>query len=1299
MADVLLGTPQSWTDQLLEVTLDELILSYYPKGLTWPADRSHDDVIRDLIGGVWLSRVPSSRDEIFRLGGAEFELHVRRRRGNGDGSGNGPWMAVVRSIDAAGSVPRKARVLPRLVKFAKVWEEASCDLADIEEMVRQRERQWREAYHRGARQQEVRAHGQLQNRVRSQYGELETLVTVLEQRPERPEETVGGIILPEQGRRRNGRPSIVVEPHDCNTSLFRGKRIQLLRNGASYNTQVTFVREGLLEIAEPRNWSGRPGEQVSVSIVRPFGMRQNAEALKRFKDGNIEGSWDDLARLLCKPSDLILPPLPPLSMFYCDDDPHAPSLNKEQRMAVTGAVASPHAFLIQGPPGTGKTEVISETIRQLVGRGERVLLLAPTHVAVDEVLGRIGRKPGIRPLRITWDDFLVDEDLRAFLPEQVGVELARQILRPTDHGQVARWERERAAVEARLMAVTQLRDVVRRHIFAVVAVRGAAQASAEAADRLGARVASAETETAELGRDLAEDERVLADAHAAARSATIFERDEWAALSPGLVKLWDSASELAASGGAADGAADGAERADAELRSWTRSHEAQIAQIVHSRRRSGQVVLEAQHHTDAADHAVAGAQATLAEAVFHQSGLGRIAEQLGFGRVAQARAAVAQAEQVAIQCRAEWARRHAAWRDVAAAHERLQDAGTKGRAALEQRWASADAVRNIANQRFADSTREFTSALASVEGQPESLRASTIAEWTRLGLVVHDALTMILQEPASTSAMPTIAGLEAVTDAVAHLRRATEQRDARERELSSATRRRNDRNQQLRQAQTWAAAEIERLTAERDAAAQALSVRQVELNTLVAERDRLVAELGFDDPAAGETALLRRRHVLERLPAMDARWLELAAERTDEQFVNDIQQSLIRATNVVCATTKGIVGRGSDVVRHTDYDTLIVDEASRVTESEFLIGAIRARRWVLVGDERQLPPHVDQEDEYFLHALTALHRAGRGAADTLDQAIDDLAEVWGEDEKERVYRKEPVLKIASDLDTCGLWLSTFRDQFVKVHEFFDNDTGDNQKIDKRILQAMRRYLVQSLFELAVAHSKDTLRQPLIIQRRMITPLTKIVKEPIYGGLYESASDAELAEVGVTPLVISRFFDRPATFLDTSRYDKAGDTPAQRGHGFVNELEQDFILRACEIYNEELRTPVTVSVLSFYLAQARELERRLQQMTLPMLRWEVIDVIDRIQGQQSDLVMISFTRASCDGFSDKYGQWLQDLRRLNVACTRARRALVLVGHAKTLRRLRTFDRARQFYANLLGLFDADRENFKRIHQLD
>jgi superfamily I DNA and/or RNA helicase len=153
-----------------------------------------------------------------------------------------------------------------------------------------------------------------------------------------------------------------------------------------------------------------------------------------------------------------------------------------------------------------------------------------------------------------------------------------------------------------------------------------------------------------------------------------------------------------------------------------------------------------------------------------------------------------------------------------------------------------------------------------------------------------------------------------------------------------------------------------------------------------------------------------------------------------------------------------------------------------------------------------------------------------------------------------------------------------------------------------------------------------------------------------------------------------------------------------------------VVRVCEIYDEELSRsgagPVTASVLSFYRAQAQALEQQLLSRDLPMLDWQVIDVIDRIQGQQSDLVVLSFTRARRRGFGPRYGQWLQDLRRLNVACTRARRALVLVGHGRTLRRLGSDGggpdgaqsrKAREFYANLFALLDSD-EDFLRVWRL-
>lgn len=61
----------------------------------------------------------------------------------------------------------------------------------------------------------------------------------------------------------------------------------------------------------------------------------------------------------------------------------------EQRNFVAKALGSPDFAFLEGPPGSGKTTAICEIVQQLVERGERVLLCASTHVALDNVLERL----------------------------------------------------------------------------------------------------------------------------------------------------------------------------------------------------------------------------------------------------------------------------------------------------------------------------------------------------------------------------------------------------------------------------------------------------------------------------------------------------------------------------------------------------------------------------------------------------------------------------------------------------------------------------------------------------------------------------------------------------------------------------------------------------------------------------------------------------------------------------------------------------------------------------------------------
>lgn len=64
-------------------------------------------------------------------------------------------------------------------------------------------------------------------------------------------------------------------------------------------------------------------------------------------------------------------------------------LDEHQRECVRKAMATSHFAVIEGPPGSGKTTVISAVIRRALARGERVLVVSPTHVAVDNVVEKL----------------------------------------------------------------------------------------------------------------------------------------------------------------------------------------------------------------------------------------------------------------------------------------------------------------------------------------------------------------------------------------------------------------------------------------------------------------------------------------------------------------------------------------------------------------------------------------------------------------------------------------------------------------------------------------------------------------------------------------------------------------------------------------------------------------------------------------------------------------------------------------------------------------------------------------------
>lgn len=114
-----------------------------------------------------------------------------------------------------------------------------------------------------------------------------------------------------------------------------------------------------------------------------------------------------------------------------------------------------------------------------------------------------------------------------------------------------------------------------------------------------------------------------------------------------------------------------------------------------------------------------------------------------------------------------------------------------------------------------------------------------------------------------------------------------------------------------------------------------------------------------------------------RIEKLVSTWRDQPAMRTygDAELVAMAERTVIMAANLTCGTTMGIVnhplfrGRDEDlniwerpISTMPHWDVLIVDEASKTLIQEFLVPALMAKRWIIVGDVRQLPPFTDRAD-------------------------------------------------------------------------------------------------------------------------------------------------------------------------------------------------------------------------------------------------------------------------------------------------------------------------------------------------
>jgi serine/threonine protein kinase len=314
------------------------------------------------------------------------------------------------------------------------------------------------------------------------------------------------------------------------------------------------------------------------------------------------------------------------------------------------------------------------------------------------------------------------------------------------------------------------------------------------------------------------------------------------------------------------------------------------------------------------------------------------------------------------------------------------------------------------------------------------------------------------------------------------------------------------------------------------------------------------------------------RSLIPNNPSAD-QFLELLDIRSDweRRFgrTKDFQPALIASAQVLAGTCIGVVGvRGiSDI----EFDLCIIDEASKATPTELLVPMSRSRKWVLVGDPKQLPPFQDDalKDEGFLTRY--------------DIRPDDIQE--------------------------------------------------------------------SLFERLFQQLPPECTTSLRTQHRMVPEIGNLVSKCFYDGDLESAPrkrDETLRGILSTPVV----------WLTTSHLSSHRETQSELS--FSNQAEVRVLRRLLDSINTEAKRhekKYSVAVLSGYLAQVNLMRR---ELSAKFDQWSALAVevntVDAFQGREADIAVYSVTRSNDEGVIG----FLRDFRRLNVALSRGREYLIVVG---------------------------------------
>lgn len=343
------------------------------------------------------------------------------------------------------------------------------------------------------------------------------------------------------------------------------------------------------------------------------------------------------------------------------------------------------------------------------------------------------------------------------------------------------------------------------------------------------------------------------------------------------------------------------------------------------------------------------------------------------------------------------------------------------------------------------------------------------------------------------------------------------------------------------------------------------------------------------------------------------RWQEILKEpeKSAEKDWSELEKPFVGSCNLVAITCNENERTLTDN-NFDGFDVVIIDEVSKATPLEMLLPLMRAKKAILVGDHRQLPPIFNEAD--------------------------------------------------------GL---TFEDE-VEQNEAQENKQDSDTDLTEDNLHKFEKMVTASLFKELFEKAPESLRERLNIQFRMHPDIMKMINYFYERQLTCGNPDAKRPH-GIEFKGLLSQKDH-VLWIDTTDDEKGKRFSINDGQSNINVLEARMIAKTLVDMNRQLETlgygkdnKMKVGVVSFYQPQCRVIRDEIRKINKDKLSFSAIDVeintVIRYQGKEKPIILLSLVKNNGGDRTQKFRAGRANIARfefINVAMSRAQNLLLIFG---------------------------------------